>query len=379
MLNTFDIKGLGERIRLHRQRIGLTQMALAEKINVSFQAISGWENSVNLPDIENLCNLSTVFGISVDELLRSKSCVDEQFMIGIDGGGTKTEFVLFSSEGKVLKSFRLSGTNASLVGLDATLSILFQGIDICMGEKVNVCGVFAGLAGSKLDVIQQKLSERYPKITIKVNSDGVNAFRSAEGDFALICGTGSILITKDENGYRRIGGWGARMGDPGSAYNFGRAAIRCAYAYDDGISDKPMIYDKLVEMVGKAPIRGSINSSDVPFIASLSSAVFDVHKKGAKEAFEIIDAEMKELADLINKAFKNGGRCVTCGGVMEHNHAVLLPLLKKYLNSDIEFIFPKLPPVYGACVACADEMGIERKDGFENEFVATYQKQYILN
>ena len=141
MYNTFDIKGLGERIRFHRQRVGLTQTALAEKINVSFQAISGWENSVNLPDIENLCNLSTVFGISVDELLRSKSCVDEQFMIGIDGGGTKTEFVLFSSEGKVLKSFRLSGTNASLVGLDATLSILFQGIDICMGEKVNVCGV----------------------------------------------------------------------------------------------------------------------------------------------------------------------------------------------------------------------------------------------
>ena len=76
MFNKFDIAGLGERIRINRQRIGLTQNALAEKINVSFQAISGWENSVNLPDIENLCRLSLVFGISVDDLLKKTSSLE---------------------------------------------------------------------------------------------------------------------------------------------------------------------------------------------------------------------------------------------------------------------------------------------------------------
>ena len=295
-------------------------------------------------------------------------------MIGIDGGGTKTEFALFAPRGEVLKSFRLPGSNAALAGLDGTLGILMQGIDACLNEYPNVCGIFAGLAGPKLDAIGAKLSEKYPEINIAVNSDGVNAFRSAEGDFALICGTGSILITRSESGYRRIGGWGARIGDPGSAYNFARDALRCAFAYEDGIAKRTPIYDKLLKKTKAADcqIRNTVTLSDVPYIASLSTVVFDAYREGSSDAAEIIDTEMKDLADLINKAFPSGGRCVTCGGVMEHNGDILLPILKKYLKSYVTFIFPALPPIYGACVACTEVLCIAKKDGFESTFHDSY-------
>ena len=63
---------LGEKIRLYRRREGMTQTDLAEKIYVSFQAISSWECGSTLPDVENLCNLAKVFDVSVDELLEKQ-------------------------------------------------------------------------------------------------------------------------------------------------------------------------------------------------------------------------------------------------------------------------------------------------------------------
>ena len=71
MYNKFDIRGLGEKIFFHRRRLKLTQAQLAEKLHVSFQAVSGWENSATLPDVEKLCKLSCIFGVSLDDLLKN--------------------------------------------------------------------------------------------------------------------------------------------------------------------------------------------------------------------------------------------------------------------------------------------------------------------
>ncbi len=60
---------LGERIKNYRQKLGLSQEQLAEKINVSRQAITKWENDSGIPDIDNLISLSKVMGISLDELV----------------------------------------------------------------------------------------------------------------------------------------------------------------------------------------------------------------------------------------------------------------------------------------------------------------------
>lgn len=60
---------LGERIKNYRQKAGLSQEQLAEKINVSRQAITKWENDSGIPDIDNLISLSKVMGLSLDELV----------------------------------------------------------------------------------------------------------------------------------------------------------------------------------------------------------------------------------------------------------------------------------------------------------------------
>ena len=60
---------LGEKIKSIRKSFGFTQEELAEKLNVSRQAIAKWEMEGGMPDTENLKALSKLFGVSIDSLL----------------------------------------------------------------------------------------------------------------------------------------------------------------------------------------------------------------------------------------------------------------------------------------------------------------------
>ena len=60
---------LGKRIVYHRKRLGLTQDKLAERLGVTAQAVSKWENDQACPDISTLPRLAALFGVTTDELL----------------------------------------------------------------------------------------------------------------------------------------------------------------------------------------------------------------------------------------------------------------------------------------------------------------------
>lgn len=59
----------GQRFVRLRKEKGYTQEDIANKINISAQAVSKWENDISLPDIAILGDLADIFGISIDELL----------------------------------------------------------------------------------------------------------------------------------------------------------------------------------------------------------------------------------------------------------------------------------------------------------------------
>lgn len=61
---------LGKQIKKYRNEFSLSQDALAEKIYVSRQTISNWENEKSYPDVNSLVLLSEVFGTSVDSLIK---------------------------------------------------------------------------------------------------------------------------------------------------------------------------------------------------------------------------------------------------------------------------------------------------------------------
>jgi len=59
---------IGERIKERRKDLGMTQNELAEKLGVSFQAVSKWENETSLPDTAMFPALSSVLDVSLDYL-----------------------------------------------------------------------------------------------------------------------------------------------------------------------------------------------------------------------------------------------------------------------------------------------------------------------
>ena len=63
-------RSLGEGIRAHRMRCGMTQEFVAESLGVSRQAVSKWEQGLSDPSTSNLLALAKLFGVSAEELLR---------------------------------------------------------------------------------------------------------------------------------------------------------------------------------------------------------------------------------------------------------------------------------------------------------------------
>ena len=62
------MKNIGNNIKQLRQQKKMTQKQVAERLGVSYQAISKWENSINAPDIALLPEIAELFGVSIDVL-----------------------------------------------------------------------------------------------------------------------------------------------------------------------------------------------------------------------------------------------------------------------------------------------------------------------
>ena len=73
----FDMQKIGKKIVSLRKQKNMTQMELADRMGISFQAVSNWERGNSMPDISKLPELAEIFGVSLDELLGEKSSLVE--------------------------------------------------------------------------------------------------------------------------------------------------------------------------------------------------------------------------------------------------------------------------------------------------------------
>lgn len=83
----FEMKKVGEQIAFFRKKKKYTQEKLAEKLNVSSQAVSKWENGNAMPEIPMLYKMSQLFNCSIDTILQPiantlyNSCFDYEFIV----------------------------------------------------------------------------------------------------------------------------------------------------------------------------------------------------------------------------------------------------------------------------------------------------------
>ena len=167
MLNTMI---LADNIQKYRKARGLTQNELAQSLSISPQAISKWERGGSVPDIENLCLMAERLEVSVDTLLGG-SYATEKAMIAVDGGTSKTEFILFTEHGTLLHRLLLGGCNPNVIGIDGACQVLREGLDDLFKRHAFVCGVYIGASGfgtqDNARLIASQLQKAYPHIKLR--------------------------------------------------------------------------------------------------------------------------------------------------------------------------------------------------------------------
>jgi N-acetylglucosamine kinase-like BadF-type ATPase len=167
------------------------------------------------------------------------------YVIGIDGGGSKTEAVLVDERGQVLSWGRGNPSNPNTVPPEEMLASLREAIGQALSRHDNssrypIAVTCFGIAGSTEN--QELIHEAAAKLGIEgqviVVSDMVIAFWGAitkASGVVVIAGTGSCAYGVGPQGdVARAGGWGYLVGDEGSGFDIGRAGIRAALRAYDG-------------------------------------------------------------------------------------------------------------------------------------------------
>jgi N-acetylglucosamine kinase-like BadF-type ATPase len=374
-----DAKTIGSRIKELRQQKGITQSQFAEILFVSFQAVSNWERGIAPPDLENLVRIASYFGVLTDDLIRPKK---DGLFLGIDGGGTKTEFVVVSSEGHVLKEITREGCNPNDIGFTKAVSVICEGIrDILIifpAVKTVFCGIAGIMTGDYKQRLSAELEKSYPQLKIDIKNDSYNLFAMYDdAEMAVISGTGSVVFAKhSDSTISRLGGWGYLLDNAGSAYDIGRNALQIALEQEDQKQEPTILSKLLLKRIGTDTVWehiSNIYNGSKPYIASFASVVFDAYKLGDQSAIDIVDKNAKALAEMMNSAVKLYGVkpiAVASGGIFEHYEDIMKAHIQKY--SQVELIITGLPPVCGACrIACA--MANEHvTDDFYSNFKKTY-------
>jgi len=234
-----------------------------------------------------------------------------QTLIGVDVGGTKTAAAV--SDGDHILA-RADGAGAGLRPGRALASagIIAEVVRRVLAEagKLNGDILVVGAAGAgrapERDELQAALRAEELAKTVVVTTDIDLALAAAFPDkpgIVVSAGTGSVAVGRDRHGERRrIGGYGWQMGDEGSGYAIGRAALGAVSRAYDGRSPATALTAQVLAATRSADfdalIRWAANASPAE-VAALAPHVLEVAVQGDPLAQGIADYAARELTQLV--------------------------------------------------------------------------------
>jgi len=259
-----------------------------------------------------------------------------RFIIGVDGGGTKTLALLADLDGHVLARGVSGSSNYNAVGFEMTCAALENAISMARkdhpGEISALCMGLAG-AGRQDDIerFQAWAVEKFPGTAVKVVNDAeiLLAAGSPTGpSLAMVCGTGSIVYGRTTSGELiRAGGWGYLFGDEGSGYAIGVAVLRAVMQAYDGRGPSTLLTELVLNRRGLSSppeLVRSVYGAESPRLeaASLADLVEQAAEQGDEVAVTILEEAARELAKIITVVYAKLGTSasslVITGGTILH-------------------------------------------------------------
>jgi N-acetylglucosamine kinase-like BadF-type ATPase len=232
------------------------------------------------------------------------------YFVGIDGGGTRTTAVLTDESGQEVT--RLEGEAGIVNVLDPeagaqTLADLTSATLAKAGITARASGLVCALAGAGREPertrLEKSLAAQGVAVSVNVASDFEAALQDAFGDgsgILVIAGTGSSSWARHADGRTaRAGGWGHILGDEGSGYAIGLAALRSCMREHDGRSALDGRWSQLIlGHTGVASVEGLVRwaaGATKADVAALAPAVFDAADHGVESAVTIINDAAVDL------------------------------------------------------------------------------------
>ena len=168
-----------------------------------------------------------------------------EYYIGIDSGGTKTEFILADAEGSVISRAVDSGCNPLDIGADPAREIILRNVrQLDAAAPGPICSIYAGIAGANhVDMhLETLLAQELGGAVVRVEDDRRIVVSSTLGHAdgcGMICGTGSSLsIIIGSEPIRQVGGLGYLIDTGGSGYEL---ASKRPAAISTGAANTPCL------------------------------------------------------------------------------------------------------------------------------------------
>ena len=258
------------------------------------------------------------------------------YVIGIDGGGTKTRMAVCAPDGTLLRRETLGAFNLSAIGEDGFRRRTEEILALCgdMRGCGAICVGGAGVSGAAAgEILRAELAAHGFAGKLLLCGDHEIALAGAmqTPGCVLIAGTGSVCYGKNAAGEAfRCGGGGHIIDDPGSGYTLGRDALAAALRTEDGRLSENALHAAVMDAVGGHDIQGIFDfvyfsrrgKSD---IAALAPLVLRCAEQGDAVSLAILRRGATELARLVSAVTGRLGLdkkspCALAGGLLAENN-----------------------------------------------------------
>ncbi len=262
-------------------------------------------------------------------------------ILGIEGGGTKTEWVLLAGEAdehRILRRGMLPASNMKLT-TDAGLRGLFSALP----QDVSHVGVFLAGCATPEDRIRlgTLATEAWPRAQLSVGSDRdsglATAFRAEDG-ISVIAGTGAAVHGRRGAQVEKAGGWGQLLGDRGGGYDLAMQGLRLVLTHYDLTQKITPLAEEILRVLALNRLQdlvGWVMQADKMSVARLAPAIFQAAREGEPELLATVQAGAGVLAEFTRAVAMRLGwpaaRVKLIGGLFTH-HPEYVSLFKYRLS-----------------------------------------------
>lgn len=313
-----------------------------------------------------------------------------KWLIGIDGGGTKTDAALCDETGRVRVRRTDGPTNPTSVPKETVAKRLEGLLDTLTaplgGRKAQIDGCFVGVGGGGIAgnrvFLANCLTCLLPGARALANgSDSVNALSSGIGigdGIVAIAGTGSSVFARVGGMMHQTGGWGYLLGDEGSGYDLGRRALVAALRALDGRGPETVLTRLCAQKLGMPVTQAvaGIYEKGRAFIADFAPLLLEARDLGDSVASEQAGQAVGCLCEAIRVA---GARLdapvkpVVMAGSVWQSGGFVETRARDLLGEHFRLIRPTLPPLYGAILEAAALARVPTDAAFERAFRSSFK------